>query len=914
MRAFARGSVARVLRAVAMLAAGLTGASALAATITVNSNADTVANDGVCTLREAIIAANTDTASGGAAGECAAGSGTDTIQFAIPGGGVHTITLGGSPLPTITQPVTIDGYTQAGASQNTLATGDNAVLVIEIDASSVAPGSAVINITGGNTTIRGLDIHGNAGTTFALIAVQSAANNVIEGNFIGINPDGTTGASGNGNGVSIFGAGTDNNRVGGTLPGQRNVISGNGGGVTFGAAGTGNTIQGNYIGTDRNGTAALPNFRGITAQSTGTMTIGGAAANAGNLVSGNTDTGIFIVGFGVLTGTTTVQGNFIGTNATGTAALSNANIGIEVNETSGQTMGPVLIGGTAVGAGNLISGNGQVGIFTVDGVAVSILGNLVGTNVSGSGAVGNGLGIQATGASTFNGDVTIGDGTPAGRNIVSGNTGGPGIQVTLTTATIRGNYVGVAVDGATPLANAGTGIVVDSSTAIVGGTSAGQGNIIANSGNAGVVGVISFSAIHNASNAQIRGNSIYNNALLGIDLSVSLINGDGVTPNDTGDADTGPNNLQNFPVLNTPVIAAGNVTLSGTLNSTPNADFNLDFYSNAACDASGSGEGQSYLGSHPVTTDGAGNVSFSGVTLPIPPGQTFITATATDTNNPASTSEFSACVSPAGGLPTLSINNVSQNEGNSGTTPFVFTVTLSAASASTVTVNYATADGTATAPSDYAATSGTLTFNPGVTTQTITVNVVGDVVVEPNETFSVTLSSPSNATIATGTGTGTIFNDDAAGLPSLSINNVSANEGNSGITPFTFTVTLSAASASTVTVNFATADGSATAPGDYSATSGTLRFAPGVTTQTVTVNVNGDTTVEPNETFVVNLTGAVNATIAFATGVGTILNDDIATTAPSVVIPTLSEWAVALLALLLMVGAAMQLSRRARRR
>src|SRR5205085_9956557 len=108
-----------------------------------------------------------------------------------------------------------------------------------------------------------------------------------------------------------------------------------------------------------------------------------------------------------------------------------------------------------------------------------------------------------------------------------------------------------------------------------------------------------------------------------------------------------------------------------------------------------------------------------------------------------------------------------------------------------------TADGTATAPGDYAATAGVLTFNPGVTTRTITVNVGGDTTVEPNETFSVNLSSPTNASIATATGTGTIVNDDAAGLPTLSINNVSANEGNSGTTAFTFTVTLSAASAST---------------------------------------------------------------------------------------------------------------------
>jgi hypothetical protein len=357
------------------------------------------------------------------------------------------------------------------------------------------------------------------------------------------------------------------------------------------------------------------------------------------------------------------------------------------------------------------------------------------------------------------------------------------------------------------------------------------------------------------------------------------------------------------------VLGGGNVTIAGSLNSTPLSDFTLDFYSSASCDPSGNGEGQTYLGSQPVSTDNTGNVTFSGVTFPVPSGQPVITATATDFNNPRSTSEFSACAGSTA-LPSLSINNVSANEGNSGTTPFTFTVTLSAASTSTVTVAYATADGTATAGSDYTATSGTLTFNPGVTTQTLTVQVIGDTIVEPNETFFVNLSAPSNATIATGQGTGTIVNDDAPALPTLSINSVSANEGNSGTTPFTFTVTLSAASASTVTVNFATADGTATAGSDYTATSGVLTFTPGQTTQTVTVSVLGDTTVEPSETFFVNLSGASNATIAAGQGTGTIINDDVPVTNPATIIPTLDARGLALLTLLVAGLAALALRRR----
>src|SRR5213596_2817409 len=237
--------------------------------------------------------------------------------------------------------------------------------------------------------------------------------------------------------------------------------------------------------------------------------------------------------------------------------------------------------------------------------------------------------------------------------------------------------------------------------------------------------------------------------------------------------------------------------------------------------------------------------------------------------------------------PTLAINDVSQNEGNSGTTPFVFTVSLSSSSSLTITVTYATADGTATtADNDYVAANGTLTFNPGDTTKTITVNVNGDTKFESNETFFVNLSGATNATIADGQGQGTIVNDDAQ--PSISINDVSLAEGNSGTTNFVFTVSLSNASSQTITVDFATADDTATvADNDYVAASGTVTFAPGVTSQPVTVTVNGDTKFESNETFFVNLSNPTGgATISDGQGQGTIVNDD---TAPTLAIDDVSQ-------------------------
>ena len=217
-------------------------------------------------------------------------------------------------------------------------------------------------------------------------------------------------------------------------------------------------------------------------------------------------------------------------------------------------------------------------------------------------------------------------------------------------------------------------------------------------------------------------------------------------------------------------------------------------------------------------------------------------------------------------LPTLSIDDQTVLESSGDAT---FTVSLSAAYDQTVTVDYATADGTATAPADYAATSGTLTFNPGDTTQTIDVPIVDDALPEPSETFAVDLSNPSNATIADGEGVGTITDNDTPVSISIDDQTVLESSGDA-----TFTVSLSAAYDETVTVDYATADGTATAPADYAATSGTLTFNPGDTTQTIDVPIVDDALPEPSETFAVDLSNPSNATIADGEGVGTITDND----------------------------------------
>ncbi len=225
----------------------------------------------------------------------------------------------------------------------------------------------------------------------------------------------------------------------------------------------------------------------------------------------------------------------------------------------------------------------------------------------------------------------------------------------------------------------------------------------------------------------------------------------------------------------------------------------------------------------------------------------------------------------------LSIDDVAVDEGDTGATvDAIFTVALSAPSDFAVTVDYATADGTATANSgDYQTAAGSLLFAPGVTSLPVVVQVNGDSQVEPDESFAVGLSQPGGATIADGSGAGTIRNDD---LSSLSIDDVAVTEGNAGSVDAIFTVSLSQPSPAPVTVQFATADGTATtADGDYQATAGTLTFNPGQVSRPIAVTVNGDLTVEPDEGFVVDLSMPAGATLSDAQGAGTIGNDDGAT-------------------------------------
>ncbi len=234
---------------------------------------------------------------------------------------------------------------------------------------------------------------------------------------------------------------------------------------------------------------------------------------------------------------------------------------------------------------------------------------------------------------------------------------------------------------------------------------------------------------------------------------------------------------------------------------------------------------------------------------------------------------FGASMDVAAQTPSISVRDTEAVvvEGNSGTTQAKFVVALSAPSSQTVTCSFATANGTATAGSDYVAASGALAFAPGETEKPVVVLVNGDTVDEVQETFFLDISNVQNATVGSSRGNGVIVDDDG---PTVSINDVSITEGNSGLKTATFTLTLSGPSVEAIAVRAVSSPGTATAATDYNSINVVVIFQPGEVTHTVDVSVIGDTNLEPNETFFVDLTEAFATTIADGHGVGTILDDD----------------------------------------
>ena len=551
------------------------------------------ADSGAGSLRQAILNANA----------MINGPTPDVITFNIPGAGVHTIQPT-SALPVIGEGVLIDGYSQPGASGNTLATGTNAVLQIELSGANLsATTNILLAVLGSDTTIRGLIMNQAAGSTGSgtTLALMSLASNArIEGNFIGTNAVGTAAAANPGSGIRLDNV--SNSTIGGATPAARNLISGNGYGVFLrGPETTGNLIAGNTIGTNAAGTAAIPNtvFGIRLGPYVANNLIGGTTAGARNLISGN-GAGIdaasnwpgslYTLGDG-----NRIEGNYIGTSADGSGALGNGAVG--QNTTGGIIIsdlnlgaGTLTIGGTTAGAGNLIAGNKGSGIvvrsddFSRPSGMVVVQGNRIGTNAAGTAANPNqGDGIYQE---SFTLPLMVGGTSAAARNIISGNRGsGIAGGSYYGMALFQGNYIGTDITGTLPLGNGKHGILATATGAQIGDPAmADGGNLIAfNTLNGiGVTGDVGN---------RISRNSIFSNGGLAIDLG-----NNGVTPNDAGDPDTGPNNLQNYPVLTGHGIAGGNATIHWTFNSTANTAFRIEFFSNTSCGGNGDGQGRSFLG------------------------------------------------------------------------------------------------------------------------------------------------------------------------------------------------------------------------------------------------------------------------------------------------------------------------------
>jgi hypothetical protein len=578
-------------------------------------------DSGPGSLREAITSANRSNSPP-----------PDTILFNIPGTGPFTISPL-SDLPAITHPTIIDGYSQPGASPNTLSVGDDAKILIQVDG-SFAPFSADgLTIAAGGSTVQGLAI-----THFGrAIHLTGIGNNLVAGNFLGTDPMGSF-SEPNTTGVGIDDTGSD--LIGGTSPAARNLLSGNFSyGVFISLGSNSDQVLGNYIGTDASGLHALGNFYGVLLLDGQNTAIGSPAPGGGNLISGNLGYGVFL-GENFSNGQTPdgsmIQANLIGTDATGEAALGNGFNGILLNAGAN-----LVVGGSVAGAGNVVSGNGFDGIDIFSSVVNPLIqGNFVGTDASGSSALPNfgfGLVVSTNGA-------TVGGTAVAARNIISGNSQS-GISLEGSDNLVEGNVIGSDSSGTSALGNGGAGVTVSGFPAAnntVGGTATGAGNIIAFNAGAGVAVLDPSGTGSDVGNA-ILSNAIYGNAALGIDLG-----GDGVTPNHTGGLITGPNGFQNFPVLSSAASTSTQITISGTLNAAANTSFTIQFFSNASADPSGHGQGQVFLGSTSVTTDSSGNASFTA-TIPVgvAAGQ-FISATATDPSG--NTSEFSQDIAVTAGL------------------------------------------------------------------------------------------------------------------------------------------------------------------------------------------------------------------------------------------------------------------------
>lgn len=869
----ARGAVA----VGALFAAG----AASGATITVNSLADTtVAGDTQCTLREALNNANSNSDTTG--GDCAAGvAGLDTIAFKA--GLTGTILLSGTELPQITDSVTVNG---PGAAVITIS-GNTTSRIFEVyNAGSNTPIDVNINHL---TLTGGTDSYGGA------ISVDS--ENVTIDNVIAT-----------GNTATAGGAVAFSDYYGATLTVSNSTISGNtatgvGGGIAiYNAHGTINvsnsTISGN---------TATYGGGGIYAEY-----LYAPASISGSTISGNTTTkydggGIYgsELSASLTISNSTLSGNLAGVTNQGSGGALDvrytySSIYIQHDTFGGPNASDANEAGANGGAINVVMSNGaftsiqntQV-LDNVAGMTTGYAGLAGGVRLEASGELSAAATAEIVDCAVSGNHADPQDGTAVNNNSSDiGYGGGVFLNGDLTTAitgtTISGNTAGIA-GGVLSYAFSDTKIV---NSTIAGNTAASPVRP------GGVGGVLAgYQSTVELDESTVSGNSSQQGAGGVYTYDSTIILDNTILANSSGGPDLGAGGKGTVTANYTLVEDPGTVTLGGTGNITGTDPALGSLADNGSTILAGNPNGTQ---SHPQTELPASNSPVVNAGDPA-----FTPPPATDERGfprvQGGRIDMGAVeVTP----PAISIGNVSQAEGNSGTTPFHFQVTLSAPSAQTVTVNYATADGTATAPSDYASASGVVTFTPGQTSQQVTVNVVGDTNVEPNETFTVNLSSPSaNATVATPTGTGTIQNDDVVPNVDLAISK------SAGAGPFfasrniTYTIGVTnngPASATSVTVTDAVPAGTTfvSATPSQGSCSGTSTVTCNLGTISSSASASVSLTVTPHVAGPLSNTAIVSSPENDTNPTNNSATSNV-TVRPATDIPTLSEWALALLASLL---------------
>lgn len=486
-------------------------------------------------------------------------------------------------------------------------------------------GTATNNLIGGPFVSSRNVISGNA-EYGVYVTGTNTGGNVVEGNYIGTDPSGSIAVANVASGVFLGGAAAGN-VIGGTSAGARNILSGN---DQYGVwisdmSTTGNLVEGNYIGTDATGSNAIPN------QASGIFMGGSSSDNtvSGNVISGNEGYGIFVTN----TIDNIITGNEIGPDAAGTNSPGVQAYGIAIlTDTSGN-----IVGGTTAGAGNVVSGNGLYGIY-IYGPDVSnnvVEGNLIGTDVTGTNALPNGpfpFGGWGIGIWNYANNNIIGGTTAGARNVISGTVGyGYGIAIgTANSNVVEGNYIGTDVSGKNAVPNGFAGVDLQGGSVgnLIGGTAAGAGNVI----DYNDTGVTVYDS--DTTNNAIRGNSIFDNSGQGISLA-------GFPGNHVG-FEAGPDDWQNYPVITNAFGYEDSTVVQGNFNSLPNETYYIDFYANTVQGPYDYGEGQVYLGAKSVTTSGAGNALFAYTNNSVNDAGQYISATATAATGDSS--EFSADV------------------------------------------------------------------------------------------------------------------------------------------------------------------------------------------------------------------------------------------------------------------------------